>query len=84
MRRKTPQKGLDMIVKRYKLSELVKEIVKISYDSLKSYQQGEEKYLEPLITILNDGLTPADLIIKKWQNEWNGNIKNLIDYSRIS
>ena len=83
LRRKTPQKGLDMKIKHQKLSDIAKEIVKISYESLKTYKKNEEKYLEPLMALLDNGKTPADLIIQKWENEWQGNIKYLVDYSRL-
>ena len=83
LRRKTPQKGLDMKIKHQKLSDIAKEIVKISYESLKTYKKNEEKYLEPLMALLDNGKTPADLIIQKWENEWQGNIKYLVAYSRL-
>ena len=72
-----------MKIKHQKLSDIAKEIVKISYESLKTYKKNEEKYLEPLTALLDNGKTPADLIIQKWENEWQGNIKYLVDYSRL-
>ena len=81
LRRKTPQKGLDIKIRHHKLSDLANEIVQISYESLKSYEKGEEKFLEPLIFMLSRGLTPADIIVDKWENEWNSDISKLVDYS---
>lgn len=83
VRRKTPQKGLDMKIKHLPLSEIVRETVKISYESLKQYNEGEETLLEPLMRLLKDGKTPADIIINKWENEWRGDVSKLVEYSRL-
>ena len=83
LRSKTPQHGLDMKIKNFKLKDLAKEIVQISYDSLKAANEGEEVFLEPFKAIIDRGLTPADIIIDKWQNEWKGDISKLIEYSRL-
>lgn len=83
MRRKTPQCGLAMKIKHIQLKDIAKEITDISYQSLKSYGKGEEILLEPLLNLMEKGLTPADLIIEKWQNEWRGDISKLADYSRL-
>lgn len=84
LRRVTPQKGLDISIKHKSLKSLAKEIVDISFESLKSYGDGEEKYLEPMLDLLAKGLTPADIIISKWENEWRGDISKLVDYCRLS
>lgn len=83
IRRKTPQCGLDMKFKHLPLKHIVREIVDISYQSLKNGGQGEEKYLEPLKFFSDKGITPADVIIDKWSGEWQGDISKLIAYSRI-
>lgn len=84
LRRVTPQKGLAMTIKHKHLKILAKEIVDISYGSLKSYDEGEEIYLTPLIELLSKGLCPADIIISKWENEWRGDISKLVQYCRLS
>lgn len=83
LRRKTPKYGLDMKIKHIPLKQFAKEITDISYTSLKSYGQGEEVLLEPLLSLLEKGLTPADIIIEKWQNEWRADISKLVSYSRL-
>lgn len=84
LRRKTPQYGLDMKIKNLSLKEMAKEIIQISYDSLKSYGENEEILLEPFKSLVDKGLTPADVIIKKWENEWSGNISKLVEFSRLT
>lgn len=83
LRTKTPQHGLDIKIKNLRLKDLAKEIVQISYDSLKSYHSNEEIYLEPFKELVDKGLTPADIIINKWQNEWKGDISKLVEYSKL-
>lgn len=84
LRRKTPQHGLNMKIKHFDLKDLAKEIVQISYDSLKSYGENEETFLEPFKSLVDRGLTPADVIIKKWENEWKGDVSKLVEYSRLT
>ena len=83
VRRKTPHYGLDMNIKHLPLRDIVKEIVDISYQSLKSFTNGEEKYLESLMEYTNNGITPADVIIEKYNGEWNGNIFKFAEYSSL-
>ena len=33
--------------------------------------------------LLDDKLTPADIIIKNFEGSWNGKISKLVEYSRI-
>lgn len=83
LRQKTPKTGLDIRIKKCSLKDLVKEIVSISYNSLKSAKNGEEVYLEPLMELVSQGLTPADVIISKWENEWKRDVSKLVEYSRF-
>lgn len=81
LRKKTPQYGLNMKIKGVKLADIARELVEISYESLKSFGSGEEILLEPLKKLAAKGRTPADIIIDKWKNEWNGDIAKLVEYS---
>lgn len=83
MRKITPKKGLDLKIKNLVLKDLVQEIIEISYASLKSYGKNEDVYLEPLIDLSQKGLTPADVIIQKWENEWQCKIEKLIEYTKL-
>ena len=83
IRRKAPQYGLDMKIKHLSLADLAKEIVDISYQSLKSFNQGEEKYLGPIKAFVDKKITPADVLIDKWNNEWNAQLSELVKYSEL-
>jgi len=84
LRRKVPQTALNIKIKGHKLIDIAKEITNISYTSLKSYNNNENILLEPLMDLLIQGVTPADVIINKWQNEWNQDISKLIEYCKIA
>jgi len=45
-----------------KIADICKEILKISYTSLKEQGYNEEKFLEPIIELLKKNKIPADLI----------------------
>ena len=83
VRRKTPKYGLDMKIKHLPLKDIAKEIVDISYQSLKSYSKGEENFLEPLKEYTDNGITPADVVIKNFNTTWNGNISKFIEYCQL-
>lgn len=83
LRNETPRYGLDINYKHLSMKYIVKEIVDLSYQSLKSFGDGEEKYLEPLKAFSDRGITPADVIIDKWNNEWCSDISKLIEYSKL-
>ena len=83
VRRKTPKYGLDMKIKHLPLKDIAKEIVDISYQSLKSYSKGEENFLEPLKEYTDNGITPADVVIKNFNTTWNRNISKFIEYCQL-
>ena len=69
-----------MKIKGYALKDIVKDIVDISYQSLKTYANGEEKYLEPLKVYTDMGVTPADTVIEKYNSEWRGDLSKFVSY----
>ena len=69
LRKIVPKHGLDIKIKGHNLSDYAREILDISYNSLKTYGLGEEKLLEPLKGLVDRGATPADIVIEKWHNE---------------
>lgn len=81
LRLNTPIYGLDYKIKNYELSDIVKEIFYIAYGSLKL--TNEEKYLEPILELIEDKITPADIIIKNFNGIWQGNLDKFIKYSQI-
>ena len=84
LRKILPQKGLNVKIKGHMLSDYARELVDISYNSLKTYNNQEEKLLEPLKVLVDKGVTPADIVIQKWNNEWNQDISKLVEYCQLT
>lgn len=78
-----PKYGMNFKLHSTGISNLIKDIFYIAYESLKKFNLEEEKYLEPALELLEDNLTPADIIIKNFEGSWNKKISKLIEYSKI-
>jgi hypothetical protein len=64
------------------LSTITKELTNIAYYSLSADRTGEECYLEALLALAEDKITPADIIIKNWNTTWDKDIKKLISFCK--
>ena len=53
--------GIHSKIRGLKVRDICKNLVEISYESLKSKSNNEEKFLEPIIELLNKNQMPADL-----------------------
>lgn len=83
IRHNTPRYGIDFKIKNKSLNDIAKEIVNIAYQSLKSQKLNEEIYLEPILELTQNNLTPADKIIKLWENDWKCNLQKYIEYIKL-
>lgn len=79
-RENVPKHALEAQLGRYKLHDMGKELLKISEFFLKKEGKNEQKYLEPIQELVNDKMSPADLIIKNWYSKWNGQFDKFIKY----
>ena len=70
-----------MIVKKHSLKDIAKELVSIAFQSLKL--TNEESFIEPIKSLIDDGLVPADIIIKNWESIWDKSLSRLIEYSAL-
>ena len=84
IRQNAPRFGMDFSVKNTKISDLLKEIFNIASEGLKEFSLNEEIYLEPVMSLLYDNMTPADIIIKNFDGSWNRDIKKLVKFSEIN
>jgi len=79
--------GLAARVRRYTLIDLAKELIDIAWEGLKRQRnlnkggEDETKFLKPLRDLVEEGQCPADLILSKWQGEFQHDVRRLIDYS---
>lgn len=64
LRYQVPETAVNTVIRNSKVSEINKEIFKIAKDGLKQF--NEEIYLYPLEEYVNNGITPADKMIKEY------------------
>lgn len=80
LRYNVPRNALHSRIKKGKVLDYAKEIIKIAEKSLKEEQTGEELFLDAIKEYTMCGLTPADVIIKNWHGGWNKNLQKMIKY----
>jgi glutamate--cysteine ligase len=61
LRYNVPKYGIEAKIRKQKVSDICKELINISYESLLKQGLDEEKFLEPIIELLNKNKTPADI-----------------------
>ncbi len=82
LRNDVPKHALNTKIGNKKLLDYAKIILNIAYQGLIKQATGEEKFLEPIMELIYDGLCPADLILKDWKNSKH-NISKLIEQVRL-
>lgn len=75
-----PRNALDTKIKRFWAKDVAKEILKIAHASLKANGEGEENFLDPVMDLTPYGITPADVLLKHWNNDWNKDVKKMVKY----
>ncbi|MBO7672872.1 hypothetical protein J6S88_05625 [bacterium] len=78
LRYDVPRSGMESEIQGQKISDICKEIIKISENSLKKL--GEEKYLDSIKEYTMSGISPADEILKNWYGSWDKNPQKLIEW----
>lgn len=61
-RYEVPKTGLDTKINGYKIKDISKELFDISYSSLKSKNDSDKEFLNPIITLIKKGLSPCDIV----------------------
>ena len=75
-----PRNALDVKLKKTPAKDIAKEILKIAQNSLQQNGTGEERFLEPIMELTQQGLSPADVILKNWNGSWHKDVSKLIKY----
>lgn len=78
LRDTVPKKGLDAEIGNKKLADITLELALLASESLKSMNENTS-YLEPLIHNLKQKLTPADIILKYWDND----VRKLAQFTQL-
>lgn len=80
LRYNVPKYALQSKIKKAKAEDYAKDIIKIAEKSLKKFQTGEEMFLDSIKKYTMKGLSPADVIQKKWNGCWNKDLKKMVNY----
>jgi len=75
-----PKTAMNTKIGKYFIKDYAKEILYIAEKSLIEMNTNEEKFLEPIKELAEQGICPADILIKNWYGLWNKDIKKLIRY----
>lgn len=67
--------------------ELARELVEIAGEGLRriaeaSRQPDERRFLEPIRAQLALGKSPGEVVLERWEGEWNRSLQRLIEYAR--
>ena len=85
LRNLTPIEGFDCRVGSHNVFEIAKEAVRISSEGLKrrgkidSNGNDEQIFLTPLKEIVQNKESPADKLLRKYNNEWNKDIMKIYE-----
>lgn len=89
LRENLPKHGLEFIIKGQKTADYAKQIISIANNSLNKMnnldenKNSESVYLEKIKELVDQEMSPADLILKNWYGSWNKDILKLLEYSKI-
>lgn len=65
--------------------ELSKEIVRLATNGLKNIAPDEAAYLDVLNQqVIEEGISPADILLRNWHGSWHGSINKVINHTRIA
>ena len=83
LRNDVPKGGLQAAFRDTNVLEIARRALAIAQDGLarraRLNAQGEDEriYLEPLVAILKDGVSPADELLARYNGPWRGSVKPL-------
>lgn len=65
--------------------EISKEIVRLAEIGLNNIAPDEVMYLDILHQqVIEEGVSPADILLRNWHGAWHGSLNRLIEYLRIA
>ena len=84
LRYNIPKLALQADIKGKQVKDIARELMRIAYISLDNAQNNEEIYLEPILEFIEDGVSPADVILLNWYGLWNKDINKLMKYIKTA
>ena len=80
IRYNVPKTTLNTRIKKARVFDYAIEILKIAERGLRSFDTGEEYFLEPIKEYTFNKKTPADIIVQNWNGCWNKDLRKLVNY----
>ena len=80
LRYNVPKSALNAKIKRSSVLDIAKELLYIAEKSLIEMDTNEEVFLDPIKELIEDGICPADILIKNWNGIWNKDVTKLVKY----
>jgi gamma-glutamylcysteine synthetase len=76
--------GLEAQFKGVSILPVAEAAIKLARAGLISIAPNEAHYLDALdYTVIGDGASAADILIRNFQGSWHGQIQKAIDYLRV-
>jgi glutamate--cysteine ligase len=70
---------------RIKVLDLARETLALALDGLKGVAPDEIDYLGAVAErVKNEGLAPADILIRNFEGSWDGRVERLVEYVRVA
>jgi glutamate--cysteine ligase len=65
--------------------ELAREVIRLAVKGLNAVAPDEATYLDVLRQeVIEDGVSPADILLSNWHGSWHGSMSEVIKYLRIA
>ena len=80
LRYNVPKQALQTKIKKATVLDYAKVILQIAEKSLKENQTGEELFLQAIKEYTLKGVSPADIIQKKWNTSWHKDLRKMMKY----
>ncbi|HEY0546446.1 MAG TPA: glutamate-cysteine ligase family protein [Pyrinomonadaceae bacterium] len=65
--------------------ELAREVVRLAVKGLSAVAPDEASYLDVLRQeVIEDGVSPADILLNNWHGSWHGSMSEVVKYLRIA
>lgn len=72
------KQGLKGQIGNYQIQDVASDIIKLAFNAL--YDDIDKKYITPLLDLTLNGLSPADLLIQQFTNNYKGNFDKFMTY----
>lgn len=84
LQRGVARDGLDAKAEGVDVASVARELVALAHDGLSRVSPSESEYLAPLEERIRVGISPADMVARSFQGEWNGDARRAVEALRVA